>query len=239
MKKKSKESATIMVMCGKKFIKKTSDQSFKSLEDYSVFLQARHGSDPDFKMTLAAAVALYPDLEHRFAGYVKKAYRKQGPLSGSPVPHTVTAKESVSEGKTILGFIQVFAILPVRMWSDPNTIAGALMPTYYQGTDWPPLIYRSAQLFGFAAMVFWLSPGVPTMARIASLVFHGGNAYLTYFPYFPFPWYFPILGLFGALAWAGAFGRLYTLDSKRPKWVRWSCRGTSGFVAGGVLLLTI
>lgn len=78
MKKKAKESAAVIAMGGKKFIKKTSDQSFKSLEDYAVFLQARHGSDPDFKMTLAAAVALYPDLEHRFAGYVKKAYRKQG-----------------------------------------------------------------------------------------------------------------------------------------------------------------
>ncbi|GAB5560329.1 MAG: hypothetical protein SynsKO_19760 [Synoicihabitans sp.] len=78
MKKKAKESAAVMAMGGKKFIKETSDQSFKSLEDYAVFLQARHGNDPDFKMTLAAAVALYPDLEHRFAGYVKKAYRKQG-----------------------------------------------------------------------------------------------------------------------------------------------------------------
>ena len=78
MKKKAKESAAVVAMGGKKFIQKTSDQSFKSLEDYAVFLQARHGSDPDFKMTLAAAVALYPDLEHRFAGYVKKAYRKQG-----------------------------------------------------------------------------------------------------------------------------------------------------------------
>lgn len=78
MKKKAKESAAIIAMGGKKFIKKTSDQSFKSLEDYAVFLQARHGSDPDFKMTLAAAVGLYPDLEHKFAGYIKKAYRKQG-----------------------------------------------------------------------------------------------------------------------------------------------------------------
>ncbi|MEJ6601401.1 MAG: hypothetical protein QNL51_02400 [Opitutaceae bacterium] len=78
MKKKAKESAAIIAMGGNKFIKKTSDQSFKSLEDYAVFLQARHGSAPDFKLTLAAAVALYPDLEHKFAGYIKKAYRKQG-----------------------------------------------------------------------------------------------------------------------------------------------------------------
>lgn len=78
MKKKAKESAAVIAMGGNKFIKKTSDQSFKSLEDYAVFLQARHGSDPDFKMTLAAAVALYPDLEHKFAAYIKKAYRKQG-----------------------------------------------------------------------------------------------------------------------------------------------------------------
>ena len=80
MKKKAKESAAIMAMGGMKFIKKTSDQSFKSLDDYAVFLQARHGSDPDFKMMLASAVGLYPDLEHQFAVAVKKAYRKQSKL---------------------------------------------------------------------------------------------------------------------------------------------------------------
>lgn len=78
MKKKAKESAAVMAMGGMKYIKKNSDQSFKNLDDYAVFLQARHGSDPDFKMTLAAAIALYPDLEHKFAIAVKQAYRKQG-----------------------------------------------------------------------------------------------------------------------------------------------------------------
>ena len=80
MKKKVKESAAIMAMGGMKFIKKSSDQSFENLDDYAVFLQARHGSDPDFKLMLASAVGLYPDLEHKFAAAVKKAYRKQSKL---------------------------------------------------------------------------------------------------------------------------------------------------------------
>jgi len=77
IKKKAKESAAVMAMGGKKYIKKTSDQSFNNLDDYAVFLQARHGQDPDFKMVLAAAIGLYPDLEHRFAMAVRKAYRTQ------------------------------------------------------------------------------------------------------------------------------------------------------------------
>jgi hypothetical protein len=77
VKKKAKESAAVMAMGGKKFIKKTSDLSFNNLDDYAVYLQARHGSDPDFKMMLAAAMGLYPDLEHRYTIAVKKAYRAQ------------------------------------------------------------------------------------------------------------------------------------------------------------------
>jgi len=77
MKKKVKESAAVLALGGMDFIKETSDQSFNKIEDYAVFLQARHGRDPDFKEMLASAVAVYPDLEHRFAPAVQAAYRKQ------------------------------------------------------------------------------------------------------------------------------------------------------------------
>ena len=77
LKKKAKESAAVMAMGGMKKIKKQSELSFNNLNDYAVYLQARHGSDPDFKIALASAIALYPDLEHRFTPAVKMAYRKQ------------------------------------------------------------------------------------------------------------------------------------------------------------------
>lgn len=158
---------------------------------------------------------------------------------GSPVPHTVTAKGSVSEGRTVVGFLQTFVTLPVKMWTESTTVVGALMPTYYQGASWPTLVYQTAQWFGLGAMVMWLIPGVPTVSRISSLVFHGGNAYLTYFPYFPFPWYFPILGLFAAIVWAGVFGRLLKTGISWPRWAQLGLKGVTGSVAGWFLVLMI
>ncbi len=77
MKKKVKESAAVLALGGKDFIEETSDQSFNNVDDYAVFLHVRHGSDPDFKMMLASAVAVYPDLENRMPSAIQKAYKAQ------------------------------------------------------------------------------------------------------------------------------------------------------------------
>ena len=77
MKKKAKESAAIIALGGKDFIEETSDQSFNSVDDYCVFMHVRHGSDPDYKMMLASAVAVYPDLENRMPSAIQKAYKAQ------------------------------------------------------------------------------------------------------------------------------------------------------------------
>lgn len=77
MRKKAKESAAVLALGGKKFIEESSDQSFKSIDDYAVFMHVRHGSDPDYKIMLASAVAVYPDLEKRMPSAISKAYKKQ------------------------------------------------------------------------------------------------------------------------------------------------------------------
>lgn len=77
MKKKAKESAAVIALGGKDFIEETSDQSFKSADDYCVFMHVRHGSDPDYKTMLASAIALYPDLENRMPSAIAKAYKTQ------------------------------------------------------------------------------------------------------------------------------------------------------------------
>lgn len=77
LKKKVKESAGMIALGGADFLKKNSDQSFANLNDYAVFLQVRHGADSNYKEVLAAAIAVYPDLEGRFEGAIKDAYRKQ------------------------------------------------------------------------------------------------------------------------------------------------------------------
>ena len=77
LKKKTKEVAAVTALGGMKFLQDTSDQSFASLNDYALFLHVRHSSDSTYKEALAAAMAVYPDLEGRFAGVINDAYRTQ------------------------------------------------------------------------------------------------------------------------------------------------------------------
>jgi len=153
---------------------------------------------------------------------------------GTPIPHTITAKGSVSDGKTIFGALKTFALLPVNLWTGETTVPGALMPTYYQAVAWPSILTITAKVFGAVAMLAWLCPGLRPQVRAASLAFHGGNAYLTYFPYFPFPWYFPILGLLAAIVWGALASKLfYSSVSGRQLWIR---RGLVMFAAGWLLI---
>lgn len=125
---------------------------------------------------------------------------------GSPVPHTIIAKGSLNPDRTIGGFFQTFALLPIRLWSGQTTVEGALMPTYYQPAGWPLFCHYSARIFGAIAVLAWLWPKFPAPVRAASLAFHGAHAYLTYFPFYPFPWYFPATGILGAIACGGVLG---------------------------------
>ena len=77
VKKKSKEVTAQVLLGGPEFIKKTSELSFANLNDYAVYLHVRHSGSADYQQALAAAMALYPDLEGRFEGAIKEAYRVQ------------------------------------------------------------------------------------------------------------------------------------------------------------------
>jgi hypothetical protein len=82
IKKKSKEVTAVAFLGGTEFIKSHSDQSFDNLADYAVYLQARHGNTANFQQALAAAMALYPDLESGFENAVKQAYAAQAKKTG-------------------------------------------------------------------------------------------------------------------------------------------------------------
>jgi hypothetical protein len=77
IKKKTKEVAAVTALGGMNFLKSTSELSFDSLNEYAVYLHVRHSTDANYKEVLAAAMALYPDLEGRFDGAVKEAYQQQ------------------------------------------------------------------------------------------------------------------------------------------------------------------
>ena len=127
---------------------------------------------------------------------------------GSPVPHTIIAKGSMDTGKTAVGYLKTFVQLPYRLWTGQTTVEGALMPTYYQAAGWSGLFTWTARVLGAVATLAWCWPGLKPQTRAASLAFHGAHAYLTYFPYFPFPWYFPATGILGAIVWGGVAGHL-------------------------------
>lgn len=76
MKKKAKETGVTAALGGRKFIKKSSSLSFNDIEKYAVYLFVKHGKDADYTQALAAAMALYPDLEFRYDAAIDRAYRK-------------------------------------------------------------------------------------------------------------------------------------------------------------------
>lgn len=128
---------------------------------------------------------------------------------GSPVPHTIVAKSALIHGKrTLLGALEVFAKLPVNVWRTDTTLPGAFLPSYYQIGGWPTFVVAMAKGLGLLAAFAWLIPRLGPAARTASLVFCGFQVYLTYVPYFPFPWYQPGAAMLGAFALAALVGCL-------------------------------
>lgn len=74
-KKKGKEIGAVVAVGGADFIKQTSPYSFASLEEYAVYLHVTYSGDPDYVKALAAAMAIYPDLEKTYEAAVQKAYK--------------------------------------------------------------------------------------------------------------------------------------------------------------------
>ncbi|MDZ7684651.1 MAG: hypothetical protein U5O39_06285 [Gammaproteobacteria bacterium] len=74
-KNKAKETGAVIAIGGWDYIKETSAMSFDDLEDYSVYLHHEFNGLPGYEEALAAAMAVYPELEKRHDRYVKRAYR--------------------------------------------------------------------------------------------------------------------------------------------------------------------
>jgi len=128
---------------------------------------------------------------------------------GTPVPHTIVAKSGLIHGpRTLLGAITTFAKLPFIVWRGNTTLPDAFLPSYYVIGGWPTLAIAVAKGLGFLAAFSWLIPRIGPSARTASLAFCGFQVYLTYVPYFPFPWYQPGAAILGAYALAVLVGEM-------------------------------
>ena len=94
IKKKSKEMTTVAFLGGPEFIRKHSNQSFNTLEDYAVYLHARHSHDAGFQNALAAAMAVYPALEGTYEAAIQKAYQTQAAQAAARAAAATPASKS-------------------------------------------------------------------------------------------------------------------------------------------------
>jgi hypothetical protein len=75
LKGKAKETGAVMAVGGWDFIESSSDTSFNSLNDMSVYMHVQFYGDSDYEQALAAATSLYPKLERGHERAVAKAYK--------------------------------------------------------------------------------------------------------------------------------------------------------------------
>ena len=156
---------------------------------------------------------------------------------GTPVPHTITAKNAVSPAHSLSGLLKAAVCLPVRLWQGDETALQALyLPSYFLIGGWPSLLLTLGKIVSLLASLLWLCPGVDRATRTASFVCYGGAVYLTYFPYFPFPWYLPGVALFGAIALAGALSQL-SAWARLPTRARGAVLGAAAVGLGGAACL--
>lgn len=58
---------------GEAFLRGSSDLSFNSLEEMSVYIYANYSANPDYPKILAATYAIYPEMEAVYVGAVQRA----------------------------------------------------------------------------------------------------------------------------------------------------------------------
>ena len=155
---------------------------------------------------------------------------------GSPVPHTIVAKASVSAvDRDLPTLIKTLAQMPRLAWEGASTLDAAFLPTYFVAGGWPKVLILCARAMGLLTACLWLVPGVRSETRAASIAFLGAHVYLTFFPYFPFPWYLPPTTFLAFFAWACLAGQLLEFG-RRSSGLRRTVAFASIFVVGGAQL---
>lgn len=76
LKGKTKELAAVTAIGGWDFIKESSDISFDKLEDYSLYMHVEFYGSADYENALAAAMAIYPELEKTHKRSIDQAFKK-------------------------------------------------------------------------------------------------------------------------------------------------------------------
>lgn len=127
---------------------------------------------------------------------------------GTPVPHTIAAKGSIGGEHTLEGFLSTVVQLPYLAWTGRATLEGTFLPSYHVMGGWPIPLVWGARVLAIVCAVLWLVPGMRREVRVASFAFFGAHVYLSYFPYFPFPWYLPSTTFLAILCLGGVAAQL-------------------------------
>ncbi|WP_438479508.1 hypothetical protein [Oleiharenicola lentus] len=145
---------------------------------------------------------------------------------GTAVPHTITAKSGIADPRTFEGLIKKALELPIQGFTESTSLKGTFLPSYYMIGGWPELAGQLAAGLAVFCAILWVLPFLRFETRVSSFAFFGAHVYLSYFPYFPFPWYLPATGLLALFTLGSLFAQLWqaaiqwrTLDpdGRRPR----------------------
>ncbi|MGJ8689085.1 MAG: hypothetical protein ACSHXZ_06125 [Gammaproteobacteria bacterium] len=75
-KEKAKESGAVIAIGGWDFIRDNTDTSFDSLEDMSVYMHSQFNGGAGYEEALAAAMAIYPELQEGHERAIDDAYKE-------------------------------------------------------------------------------------------------------------------------------------------------------------------
>ena len=155
---------------------------------------------------------------------------------GTPIPHTIVAKGAQSGGlgagsRLLHGFWQ----LPYLIWQGRSAAEGAFLPSYFTFPIWPVWMLLFGRVLATLSCVLWLIPKVRPEIRVASLAFYGACAYLSFVPYYPFPWYYPAPCWLAVFALFGALSQLWRTEIA---WLRVSLGVVAAVVLAGMITLT-
>jgi hypothetical protein len=119
---------------------------------------------------------------------------------GSPVPHTVLAKNLLRRSGHHLGeLIANFLMFPFHTLAWQTSLNTSFIPIYARTGGWPYVIFVYGKYLAWICAFYWCFPlGWPKI-RAGSFAFMCGHFYLTHIAAYPAPWYIPnceILGIF-------------------------------------------
>jgi len=130
---------------------------------------------------------------------------------GSPVPHTIVAKGANHAPLTLSGLAAGLLTFPHDIVYGLSSVQYTFLPAYANLGGWPGWMTVAAGVVGFIAAFVWILPVVRPVTRLFSLLYFGGNYYLSNVLDYSPPWYLPLVALFGYLALGLLFDQLLGL----------------------------